>query len=134
PYRTLFRSEQQTFARQTVASGAPGLLIIALDVFRQIVMHHEADVGFIDAHAERDGGANHPDFIAQELLLIAGAVLGLHAGVIGRGLRAIAVQFRGDALGGLAALAVYDPALIRPRPNERPRLLVRSGLRHDAVR
>ena len=125
--------EQQTLTRQTVASGAARFLVVALDVFRQVVMNHEAHVRFVDAHAERDGGANHPDFIAQKQLLIAGAVAGLHASVIRRGLHAIGGQPCGDALGRLAALAVNDSALVRARANERERLFVGSGLRRDAV-
>ena len=125
--------EQQTLTRQTVASGAARFLVVALDVFRQVVMNHEAHVRFVDAHAERDGGANHPDFIAQKQLLIAGAVAGLHASVIRRGLHAIGGQPCGDALGRFAALAVNDPALVRARANERERLLVGAGLRRNAV-
>ena len=110
--------QQQTFARQPVASGAARLLVVALDVLRQIVMNHESDIRFVDAHAERNGGANHADFIAQKQFLVAGAVVGLQAGVIRRGLHAIGVQPRGDALGRLAALAVNDPAHLRARADE----------------
>ena len=65
--------EQHAFARQTVASRAAGFLIIAFDVLRQIVMDHEADVRFVDAHPERDRRADDAHFIAQEMLLIARA-------------------------------------------------------------
>src|SRR5690606_3906132 len=47
--------EEDAVARQTVATGAPDLLIVALDGARQVVVHDEADVGLVDAHAERDG-------------------------------------------------------------------------------
>ncbi len=83
--------EQQAFARQTIAARAAGFLVIALDIFRQIVMHHETDVGFVDAHAEGDGGADHADFIAQKRFLIPAALVRLQAGVIRRGANAIGV-------------------------------------------
>src|SRR2546429_5994777 len=58
PYTTLFRSQQQAFARQPVAARAAGFLVIALDVLRQVVVDHEADVRLVDPHPERDRGAN----------------------------------------------------------------------------
>ena len=62
--------KQQAFARQSVASGASGFLIVALHVLRQIVVQDKAHVRLIDAHAEGDGRADDVDFIAQEKLLI----------------------------------------------------------------
>src|SRR4051812_47025179 len=50
--------EQKAFTRQSVAAGAPGFLVEAFDVLRQIVMHDEAHVRFIDAHAKRNRSAN----------------------------------------------------------------------------
>ena len=62
--------QQQAFARQTVAAGAAGFLIITFDVFRQIVVDHETHVRFVDAHAEGDGGANHARLVAEKCFLI----------------------------------------------------------------
>ena len=62
--------QQQTFAGQAVAPRAAGFLVIAFDVFRQIVMNHEADVRLVDAHAERNGGADHARLVAEKRLLI----------------------------------------------------------------
>ena len=65
------RAEQQdAFARQSVASGASGLLVIALQIFRQIVMHNKTHVWFIDAHSERDGGSDHAHVVAQKCILM----------------------------------------------------------------
>src|SRR6266436_3953560 len=65
------RAEQQyAFAWQSVPAGAPGLLIIALQVFREIVMHHEADVGFVDAHSKSNRGRDQADIVSQERFLI----------------------------------------------------------------
>ena len=58
--------KQHAFARQSVAAGAAGFLVVAFDVLRQVVMDDEADVRFVDAHAEGDGRADHAHFVAQE--------------------------------------------------------------------
>src|SRR5207244_8514994 len=47
--------KQYAFSRQTVAPGPAGLLVITLQIFRQIIMHNETDVRLIDAHSERNG-------------------------------------------------------------------------------
>jgi hypothetical protein len=69
---------------------------------------HEAHVGLVDAHAERDGGGHHQAVLAQELVLVAAAHIGVEPRV---------VRQRGDAFGRepdgglfhlLAALAVDD--------------------------
>src|SRR4029077_19102898 len=65
------RAEQQhAFAWQSVPAGASGLLIIALQVFREIVVHHETDVWFVDAHSECNCRSNHADIVSQERFLI----------------------------------------------------------------
>ena len=46
--------------RQPVPAGAAGLLVVALDGLGQVEVGDEADVGLVDAHAERDGGHHRP--------------------------------------------------------------------------
>src|SRR6185312_14090739 len=48
--------QQEAFARQTIAARAARFLVIAFDVFRQIVVDDKPHVRFVDAHAERDRG------------------------------------------------------------------------------
>ena len=75
--------KQQAFARQPVASGASGLLVVALDVLRQIVVDDEAHVRFVDAHAERDRRADHAHVVAQKrFLMFVRARSVVEAGVI----------------------------------------------------
>src|SRR6202040_1034114 len=62
--------EQDALARQAVAAGPPGFLVITLDILRQIVMNHEPDIRLIDAHAERNRGADHTHFVPQEKFLM----------------------------------------------------------------
>ena len=68
--------EQQALARQAVAPGAPGLLVVALEVLGQIVVDDEAHVGLVDAHAEGHRRADHAHLVAHERLLGAVALLG----------------------------------------------------------
>ena len=59
--------------RRTVAAGAAGLLVVALDVLGQVQVRDKADVGLVDAHAECDGGAHHEAVLAQEAVLVIAA-------------------------------------------------------------
>ena len=125
--------EQQALARQPVAAGAPGLLIIALDVLRQIVVQDEAHVGLVDAHAEGDRRADDAHLIAQETLLLRRAVLGGHAGVITAGRDPVRLQVRGEGVGRLAAQTVDDPAVFPALVQEGARLAVGAGLDHHPI-
>ena len=87
------RAEQQhAIARQSIASGASGFLVVALDVFRQIVVDDVADVRFVDAHAECDRRADDAHFITQKKLLVRRALSTRKSGVIRPGLDAVFVQ------------------------------------------
>ena len=56
--------KEHAFAGEPVTSSPAGFLIITFDIFWQIVMDYEADVRFVDAHSEGDGGANHVHIIS----------------------------------------------------------------------
>ena len=58
--------KQYAFGGQTVAPGPACLLIITLQIFRQIIMHNETHVRLIDAHSERDGRGDDADIVAQK--------------------------------------------------------------------
>jgi hypothetical protein len=62
--------EQYAFAGQPVTTSAAGLLVITLKIFRKVVMHHKANIWFIDSHSKRDGCRHHANIIAQERFLI----------------------------------------------------------------
>ena len=68
--------------RHPVAAGAPDLLIVALDVLRQVGVAHEAHVRLVDAHPERDGRHDHHAVLLQEGILVARARGRLHACVV----------------------------------------------------
>ena len=81
--------ERQRIGRQAVAAGAADLLIVALDIGRQVGVEHETDVRFVDAHAECDRRDRDDAVLLQEGILIARAVGLLHAGVIGKRLDSV---------------------------------------------
>ena len=133
--RDVARAEQQqAVARQPVAPGPAGLLVVALDVFRQVVVDDPAHIGFVDAHAEGDGCADDAGVVAQEALLVPGALLGAESGVVGPGRKAAAGQRLGQALRGGAAGAVDDAALVLAAADEVDELFQRLVLGRDPVR
>ena len=68
---------------QAVAAGAPDLLVVALDAFGQVVMHHEAHIGLVDAHPEGDRRHDDLDIIPDEGFLVAAALIILQPGMVG---------------------------------------------------
>ena len=74
-------------------------------------MNHETHVGFVDTHAEGDGGHDHVHLFHQEGVLVAGAGDGIHAGMVGQRLDAIDIEQFGDLLHLAAAQAIDDAAL-----------------------
>ena len=125
--------EQEALAWESVTTGAAGFLIIALDVFWEIVMDDVADVGLVDSHAEGDGRRDDAHFVAKEEFLVARALGGSEAGVIGERLDSVLAQFFGDAFGGFPAETVDDPAFVAAFANKFEDLVVGFDLRSDPV-
>jgi uncharacterized membrane protein YhaH (DUF805 family) len=94
-----------------VAAGAAGLLVVGLDVLRQIQVRDETHVGLVDAHAEGDGGDHHDPVLAQEAALMTLAHLGVEPGVVGQGGDALGVEPGRGLLHLLARAAVDDAGL-----------------------
>ena len=126
--------KQHAIAGQSVASGSSGFLIVALDVLRQVVVDDEADVRLVDAHAERDRRAHHLRLVAQERLLIFRALRVREARVIRTRADAIRDEPLGKPLGGLAAEAINDPALLPPLAHKFDDLRICSVFRQHAIR
>ncbi len=132
-HRVAGTEQQNTFARKSVAPGAASFLIIALDVFRQIVVDDEADVRFVDAHAKGNGRADHAHVIAQKKFLMLAAFLRRESGVIRFGLHAVFGKIRGHALGGFARHAIHDAAFLRSRAEKLQQLIVRFVFGENAI-
>src|SRR5262249_53738188 len=112
------RIEEHAVTVHAVASGAPDLLVVALDRARHVAVDDVADVGLVDAHAEGHGGHDDVAVVAAEGILGAGARPGLHAGVIGQRPHAVVAQELGHRLHRLARQAIDDAALPAPRLHE----------------
>ena len=100
--------KHERIRRQAVAARAAGLLIIGLDVFGNAHVRDEADVGFVDAHAEGDRGHHDDAFFAEKPLLVAGTVGAIHAGVVSQRREAFPLQPGGGFVDHLARKAVDD--------------------------
>jgi len=92
-------------------------------------VHHIADIGLVDAHAERDGGDDAVQFTCHEAPLDRFTQLVRHARVVGAGRKAPLRQVFSDLLGGLLLGDVDDGRLPRPvrQPFHQPALLVEAA-------
>ena len=77
---------------QAIATRTPGFLVVAFHAFWQIHVRYEAHIGFVDAHAERDGGHHDYAVFFQESLLIGRANRRFQARVIRQRTHAIGHQ------------------------------------------
>ena len=105
------RIEQHAIARQSVAAGASDLLIVAFDRARHVPVDDVADIGFVDAHAERNGGDHHLELVARKGVLEPIARRRFHAGVVGGGADAALAQMLGQRLARLPRQRIDDAAL-----------------------
>ena len=125
--------KQQAVGGQAVAPGAAGFLVVALDVLRQVGVDDVADVGFVDAHAEGDGGADDLGLVAEEGVLVFRAFHLVEPGVIGDGGKSLRAQRGGERLGAFARLAIDDAGVVGPGAGEVAHLRGGSGFRDDLV-
>jgi hypothetical protein len=80
--------------RVPVTSGAPDLLVVGVEGLGDVGVDHEADVGLVDAHAERRGRHDDVEFVVEELLVDLVALALLPAGVIRLGTQPALREFR----------------------------------------
>ena len=126
--------EQDAVRRFPVAPGAAGLLVVGFQAFWHIVVDHEGDVGFVDAHAEGVGGHHDGAAVILEILLILPTLAVLQPGVIADGFDAVGVQIGADALHRRAGGAVYDAAFPAPLLQQAPqRRGAVGGLQHVEI-
>ena len=100
--------KQHAVGGRAVATRAPGLLIVFLDVLRHIVMDHERDVRLVDPHAEGVGRDHHRNAVENEILLIFPSDFGVEPGVVFRRRDPRFEEFFLDLLDGFARRAVDD--------------------------
>jgi len=86
-------------------------------------MNDPADVGFVDAQPERDGGADDLKLVADERFLDLAALVIFHAGVIMRRPETAGRKPRRHVFRRLAAQAVDDARLLLSLGQEAQNLL-----------
>ena len=110
------RVEKQALRRIAVAPRAPGLLVVSFDRLRHIEVNDAAHIRFVDAHAERDRGADHRRLIAIEALLRFRPRLRAQPGVVGERVDARLLQLAGDRFRIRAAQRIDDRRRLRVLP------------------
>ena len=96
-------------------------------------MSHKTDIGFVDAHAKRQGGDHHHAVVAQKPGLVASPIGSAHAGVIGQRIKALLDQPGGGVVDPLAGGAVDDTGLAGEFAQEGEQLAPWLILDDDAV-
>ena len=75
--------EQQAVRRQAIPPGAPDLLVVALDAFRQVEVDHKADVGLVDPHAKGDRRYHDLGIVANKGFLVPPPLRIFEPGMVG---------------------------------------------------
>ena len=119
---------------QAVTPSAPGLLVVPLDGLGKIEVGDEANVGFVDAHAERDGGDDDEPVLAEETRLVVRPHAVVEAGVVRDGWDPVVVEELGGLLDRCPRQAVDDAGVTLVLAAEKIKQLTgRVGLPDDAV-
>ena len=119
---------------QPVASGAPGLLVVALHGLGQVQVGDEAHVGFVDPHPEGDGRDHDHPVLAQEPTLALGPLRLGHPGVVGHRIHPLVPQPGGGLLDAASGQAVDDAGLAVVLGADQAQQLLAGGvLLGDAV-
>ena len=133
PHHVLQSVHHPRFGRFAVTARATGLLVIRFDALRQIEVRDVSHVGFVDAHAERDGRHDHHAVFPQKAILIRRAHLGGESGVIRQRIEALVAQPRGDRIDAAPRQAIHDAGFVATRRQELEQLCARVGFHRDAV-
>lgn len=118
-----------------IAAGAARLLVVGIEAGGHLVVQHEADVRFVDPHAEGIGGHHHAQLARHERVLCGAPFAGAPPAVVqARGL-AGGRQFGEERLGRLHRGGVDDAAALEARhQRERaPQLVFLAHRRLDRV-
>ena len=71
-----------TLSFSSVTSGTTGLLVVSFERFRDVIVHDEAHIRFVNTHTERDSGDNNLTFLHQKRILISRTSSRIHSCVI----------------------------------------------------
>ncbi len=107
--------EEEGRARRAVAAPSADHLDVALERVGVVEQAHEPNVRLVDAHSERGRRDNAPDAAADEVLLHAGTLARLEAGVIMLHRDPVASKGACDPFAGVAGACVDDGAALVER-------------------
>ena len=107
--------QHQTIRRLAITPCATDFLAVVFNRLGQVEMHHIADIAFINAHPEGDGGNDAVQLPAHELALDALALLMGQTGVVSVGADAVLVEVFGNLLGGPLQRDIDDARLADAR-------------------
>ncbi len=121
--------QHQAIRSVTVAPCPTDFLTVIFHRLGQVVVHHVADVRFVDAHTKGNGGDDAVQLAGHEAALDRLTQLMGHAGVVGAAWKASLRQMLGDLLGGLLLGDVDDGRLttLVGQPFHQPALLVKAA-------
>jgi hypothetical protein len=114
--------KQQALRWLPVASSATNFLIIAFQVFWQVSVNDETNVGFVDAHSESNCGDHQCRVIEDEALLVAPPNLVLQAGMVGQCWPAVQVEAGAKFVGVFPRATVNNAGLAAMPFEERKHL------------
>ena len=83
--------KQERIGGQTIPTSPAYFLIISFQISRQIIMHHETHIAFVNAHAESKGSANNGGSVIDKILLCLASQSSWNLCVIMCGTKALCV-------------------------------------------
>ena len=103
---------QNTVGHLPITSRASGLLIVAFQVLRHVVMDDIGHVGLVDAHAKSVGRHHDALAVIEKIFLRSLTGLGIQSGVIACRSKASTVQNAVHVINQLAGQTIDDAALL----------------------
>src|SRR5690606_19115502 len=120
--------------RQTITTGSPGLLVVALDALGQVQVRDEPDVRLVDAHPERDRRDDDDPVLPEEALLMRRTHTRVESRVVRQRAHALIDQPLSRGLDALARQAVDDARVpLVLSPDEAEQLVARTILGVDPI-
>ena len=96
----------------TITPRTPGLLVVALETLRHIVVDDVAHIGLVYTHTEGDGSDDDVDTLFDEGILVLSTLLGVEPCMVGQSLDPISLEHLGEVHHLRTAHAVDDPTLL----------------------
>ena len=116
--------ETQADTFSAVTTCTTGLLIIALQTLRYVVMYDKTNIRLVNTHSEGDCRYDHLTLLHQERILVRTSRLCVHSRVVGSCTNSVYLQHFRQILHFLACQAVNNTALTLHAANETNQILV----------